>query len=150
MATTITPYNHTSRLFFSGKMPVDSSEFRLVLLDSDASFTAGHESLAEVLDDGEGGTHEVSGNGWSSGGEVLSGVTVKTVSTNGAMFDASDVSVTAMGDITAYAAVLYGVHDSTNYPLFYIDFGEAKTATSGNPFNVIWDVAGVWRIAFAT
>lgn len=140
MAVTVSLYNHTAKLFANKE--VTFTTLKLMLLNNSASFNAAHTAISSLS------SNEVSGNGWTAGGITLANVAVTTVTTNDAMLDADDVSVTASGgDIgPAYAAVLY---DSTSSkPLAYIDFGGLKQAGVGTPLLFQWSASGLlgWTV----
>ena len=150
MAVTVSTYNHTAaKLLQLGIVP-QAANFYLELLTGDATFVASHTTKAAVDNTG---AYEVSGNGWDSGGEPLTSVAVTTVTTNDAMLDAADVQITATGGSIgpADAALIY-VNESaggTLTPLWFIDFGESKTATVGNVFPVIWSASGIAQVTVA-
>ena len=88
-------------------------------------------------------TNEVTGTGYSSGGESLSSVTL-TQSSGTITFDADDVTW-ASSTITARGAVVYD--DSlTNDPLIcYIDFGADKSSSSGD-FVLSFNANGIFTL----
>ena len=141
MAVTVTLYNHTTRLLGS----LDLDNLRCMLLDDTASFVASHTTLTDVA----GAMHakEVSGNGWTTGGEFLANVEWKTVTTNDAILDCDDISVVATGGIIgpAYAAVYYDDTHPDDAPLVYIDFGEAVDAGEATPFFITISPNGIIR-----
>ena len=148
MAVTVSTYNHTAAKLLNLSLADEAANVYLELLDGDASFTASHETKAQV--DNSGG-YEVYGNGWTQGGENLSNVAVTVTTTNDAMIDADDVQITATGGSIgpADAALVYvdeGGAGTTKTPLWFIDFGESKTATVGNVFPVIWNASGIAQI----
>ena len=150
MAVTVSTYNHTAAKLLGLGVTPQAANFYLELLDGDASFVASHTTKSAV--DNAGG-NEVSGNGWDEGGENMASVAVTTVTTNDAMLDAADVQITATGGSIgpADAALVY-VNESnggTLTPLWYIDFGESKTATVGNVFPVIWNASGIAQVTVA-
>jgi hypothetical protein len=138
MAVTISLYNHTAKLFANGD--VDIPNLKLMLLNNSASFTAANTTPNQVSNTG---AYEVSGNGWAAGGVALAAEAVTTVTTNDAMLDANDVSVTASGGSIgpAYKAL---VLDATNsYALAFIDFGGSQEAGDGTDFKVVWAAGGL-------
>jgi hypothetical protein len=143
MAVTISRYNHTARRFLNKE--VDTSNIKVMLLNAAASFGAAQTQLTQVTN---AGANQVSGNGWPSGGVTLSGVTITTVSTNGAMIDAADIEITATGgDIgPTFAAVIYDDATANDPPLWYIDFGGSQTAGAGTPFKIAWSANGIARV----
>lgn len=150
MAITVSTYNHTSAKLLKLGVDPQAANFFLELLNGDATFVASHTTKAAV--DNTGG-YEVYGNGWTQGGENLASVAVTTVTTNDAMLDAADVQITATGGSIgpADAALVYVDEDGggTYTPLWFIDFGESKTATVGNVFPVFWNASGIAQVTVA-
>lgn len=140
MAVTYTQYDHTLKLLLNKE--VTFTTLKLKLLDNTASFTASQTTVASV--DGSG-AKEVSGNGWTTGGVLFSNVAVTQVTTNDAMIDGDDISVTASGGSIgpAYAGLIF---DSTsNKPLWYCDFGQAQSAGATTDFKYVVDVTGFMK-----
>jgi hypothetical protein len=143
MAVTVSLYNHTAALFASGANPTTDT-YKVQLLTA-ATFNATHTTLAAV-----GGTEVAAGNGYSTGGATLTGVTVTTVTTNDAMFDANDVVWSATGgSLAASYAVLYNATDSGSPPLVFIDFGGTESAGAGTDFKMVWNTAGIFSFTVA-
>lgn len=140
MAVTISQYNHTEKLLANKE--ITYTTLKVQLLDSNAAFTATHTALTSV---NNSGAYEVSGNGWTAGGETLANVAVTTVTTNDAKLDADDVSVTASGgDIgPTTACVIYDDTEASDAPLWYVDFDGAQTAGVGTDFIITWNAAGI-------
>lgn len=142
MPITITPYNHTAKLISEGVIePADT--FKVALYTA-ATFNAANTTLAGVTK-----TEVANGNGYTTGGQALSGVTVTTVATSGSKFDADDLAWAASGaDLTASFAIVYDDTETGDPPLFFIDFGGAKTAGDGTDFKLIWNASGIWTGAW--
>lgn len=92
-------------------------------------------------------TNEVSGTGYTAGGETL-GTKTNTVDTTNdrAEFDAADVTWSS-STITARYAVIYkstGVASTSNL-IGYIDFGSDQSSSSGN-FTIQWDAEGIVQV----
>lgn len=140
MPVTITPYNHTAKLFADGSNAVgDTYKVKL--------FTAATFNATHTTETAAGGT-EVSGNGYTAGGATLSGVTVTTTTTNDATFDANDVVWSASGgSIAASYARIYNSTDST--PLAFIDFGGSESAGDGTDFKIVWNASGIFTFTVA-
>ena len=138
MAVTVSLYNHTAKKFGEGSW-ADTDTYKLMLLDSSAAFDATDTVIGDVSAD------EVSGNGWTVGGETLANVDVTTVTTNDGKFDADDVAVTASGGAIGAAdyAAIYN-DDDTDALVAWIDFGESKTADSGTQFKFTWSSSGIF------
>lgn len=88
-------------------------------------------------------TNEVSGTGYSAGGEALTSVTC-TQAAGTITWDADDVTWTS-STITARGAVIYD--DSlTDDPLIcYIDFGSDQSSTSGD-FTLSFNASGIFTL----
>lgn len=88
-------------------------------------------------------TNEVSGTGYSAGGEALASVTC-TQAAGTITWDADDVTWTS-STITARGAVIYD--DSlTDDPLIcYIDFGSDQSSTSGD-FTLSFNASGIFTL----
>jgi hypothetical protein len=143
MTVTITPYNHTTKLFANSE--VSLADLKLMLLDSGASFDATDTSIDDVAGaNTPPRANEVSGNGWTTGGEALGSAAVTTVTTNDAKLDATDISVAASGGSIGPAD--YGViydSDSGNV-LAFIDFDGSKEAGDTTDFKVTWNASGIF------
>lgn len=135
---TLQLYNHTAQRFASGAN--SSTDVYKVKLLSAGTFNAANVTLAET-----GGTEVASGTGYTTGGQTLAGVTVTTVTTNDAMFDANDVTwAISGGSLTAVAAVLYNDTDANDPPVAFLDFGGTRTVSSGNNFVLSWNANGIF------
>jgi hypothetical protein len=141
MAVTISLYNHTAKLFADGSnAAADTYKVKL--------FTAATFNAAHTTETAAGGTEVANGNGYTTGGATLANVTVSTVTTNDAKFDADDVTWTASSStLQASYARIYNATDST--PLAFIDFGEVKSAGVGTDFLIQWDAAGIFPFTVA-
>ena len=110
--------------------------FKLALYDNSASFTAATTAYTA--------TNEVPNSGsYSAGGGTLTNVTPTTSGTT-AFTDFADLSFTS-ATITAYGALIYNTTPTsglglTNPTVCVLDFGGAKTSTSGT-FTVIFPAA---------
>lgn len=132
-------YNHTRKLFTNGDVAIGSLKAMLVN-------TYTFDATQTVMTDIE--TDEVSGNGWTAGGEALANAAVTTASTSASRLDADDISVTATGGDIGPATGLVVYDSSVNdYPLFYFEFASAQTAGDGTPFNVTWNANGIYQVS---
>jgi hypothetical protein len=141
--TVVSVYNHTARRFMAGQN-LAANTYRLMLCSA-VTFNAANTTLASVT------RTEIAGaNGYTTGGQALTGVAITTVSTSGARFDADDVIWTASGgSIAAEFAILFNDSDADDAPLLFIDFEEVKTAADGIDFLVGWSASGIFSSALA-
>lgn len=143
MAITVSVYNHTSRLFFSGAN-AEADTYKILLATS-ATFTASDTTLAGVTY-----TEVANGNGYTTGGAALTNVAVTTVTTNDAKFTADTVSwLAGASPLSASKAILYNDSDANDSPLALIDFGQTETAEAGTEFRIVWDINGIFTLTLA-
>ena len=106
-------------------------EFKLALYDNSASFTAATTAYTA--------TNEVSAFGsYSAGGGALTNVTPTSSGTT-AFTDFADLSFTS-ATITAYGAMIYNNTAAGDPAVCILDFGGAKTSTTGT-FTIIFPTA---------
>ena len=105
--------------------------FKLALYDNSASFTAATTAYTA--------TGEVSASGsYSAGGGTLTNITPTSSGTT-AFTDFADLSFTS-ATITAYGALIYNDSAAGDPAVCVLDFGGAKTSTSGT-FTIIFPAA---------
>jgi hypothetical protein len=104
-----------------------------------------HNYLDDVV------TYEVSGTGYTAGGNTLANKTNSYNSaTNVITLDADDTTWSS-STITARYAVIYDATPATNAtkPLIgYVDFGSDQSSSNGN-FTITWDATGIVRVTVA-
>lgn len=96
-----------------------------------------HEFFSDV-------TNEVSGTGYTAGGQALASKTVTyTAGTNKTTLDAADTTWSS-ATITARIAVIYkDTGTASTSPLIaYIDFGSNQSSSNGN-FTIQWNASGI-------
>ena len=143
MPVTISLYNHTARRFADGSN--SSADTYKVSMYTSVVFDATNTTLASA-----GGHETTGGTGYTAGGQILANVTVATVTTNDARFDADDVTWTATGgNITASFAIIYNDTDANDPPLAFINFDGSQTAGSGTDFKIVWDSSGIFAFTVA-
>ena len=84
-------------------------------------------------------TNEVSGTGYSAGGETLVIATNPTSSSTTAYLDFDDVTWST-ATITARGALIYLADGGTNPAVAVLDFGSDKTSTAGD-FTIVFPAA---------
>lgn len=140
---TISLYNHTVQRFVNGANAT-ADNYRLALFSA-ATFDATDVNLADVA-----GTQLSTANGYTAGGQLLTGVAVNLVTTNDANFDADNVSWTASGgSIAAAYGILYNDSDASDPLVAFIDFEGTQTAGDGTAFNVNWSANGIVQFNLA-
>jgi hypothetical protein len=123
----------------------DTDTIKVALLSS--SYTPdqdAHDYLNDVS------TYEVSGTGYTAGGNTLGSKTATYDSANNVVIlDAADTTWSS-STITARYAVVYGSTGtaSTSPLIGYVDFGSDQSSTNGN-FTITWDSTGIVRITVA-
>jgi hypothetical protein len=102
--------------------------FKLALYSNSASFTAATTAYTD--------TNEVAASGsYAAGGGALTNVTPTSTGTT-AFTDFADLSFTS-ATITAYGALIYNDTAAGDPTVCVLDFGGAKTSTSGT-FTIIF------------
>lgn len=105
--------------------------FKLAMYDNSASFTAATTAYTA--------TNEVANSGtYTAGGGTLTNVTPTTSGTT-AFTDFADLSFTS-ATITAFGALIYNDTAAGDPTVCVLDFGGAKTSTSGT-FTIVFPTA---------
>ena len=124
----------------------DSDTIKVALLTS--SYTP-NQDTHDYYDDVSGS--EVSGTGYTAGGQTLGSKTVTYDSANNVIvLDAADTTWSS-STITARYAVIYndsGATAATKALIGYVDFSSDQSSTNGN-FTITWDATGIVRITVA-
>jgi hypothetical protein len=139
-------YLNLASAIFNKEVDLDSDNVKVALLSS--SYTPNqttHGYMSDVR------SYEVSGTGYTAGGQALAGKTVtKDTANKVVVFDANDVTW-ANSTITARYAVVYDDTPSTDAtkPLIgYIDLVSDQASNNGN-FVIQWDATGILRLTVA-
>jgi hypothetical protein len=129
MAITQTMTDTCKEDLLTGDVHFDTDTFKIALFTSDATLDASTTAYST--------TNEVSGTGYTAGGNTLSGASV-TVSDNVAFVDFADTTWSS-STITARGALIYNTSNS-NASIAVLDFGSDKT-TSNSTFTVTFPAA---------
>ena len=114
-----------------------ADRFKVMLVTSSYTPDFGtHDFKADV-------TNEVSGTGYTAGGESLTSVTL-TQSGGTITFDADDVTWTS-STITARGAVIYDDSLASDPLIAYIDFGADKSSSAGD-FVLSFNASGIFTL----
>jgi hypothetical protein len=108
-----------------------SQTFKIALYTSSATLDASTTAYSA--------TNEVSGTGYTAGGETLTISANPTSSGTTAYLDFADVTWTT-ATITARGALIYLANGTTNPAVAVLDFGADKTSTAGD-FTVVFPTA---------
>ena len=100
-----------------------SQTFKIALYTSSATLSAATTAYTT--------SNEVTGTGYSAGGQALTISQVPTSSGTTAFIDFSDVTWST-ATITARGALIYLANGTTNPAVAVLDFGGDKTSTAGN------------------
>ena len=100
-----------------------SQTFKIALYTSSATLSAATTAYTT--------SNEVTGTGYSAGGQALTISQVPTSSGTTAFIDFSDVTWST-ATITARGALIYLANGTTNPAIAVLDFGGDKTSTAGN------------------
>lgn len=135
-------YNGFKVALANGGIDLDTDAIKVMLVDS--SYTPNIDTHANRSDV----TGEVSGTGYTAGGQALANKSVTQDNTNDTMvFDADDVTWAA-STITARGAVLYKDTGSaaTDTLIAYFDFGVDESSSSGD-FKITWNSGGILTLS---
>lgn len=144
MAVSAKLYGNAYVSAFSGLINLPSDTIKVALC------TSAYTPDQDVHDFFNDVTGEVTGTGYTAGGNTLG---TKTLTYNGATntvtFDAAD-TVWASSTITARYAVVYkSTGTASTSPLIaYVDFGADVSSSAGN-FTITWDAAGIFTTTAA-
>jgi hypothetical protein len=100
-----------------------SQTFKIALFTSSATLSAATTAYTT--------SNEVTGTGYSAGGNTLTVSQVPTSSGTTAFIDFADTTWTT-ATITARGALIYLANGTTNPAVAVLDFGGDKTSTAGN------------------
>jgi len=142
MAVTAYWYGNAMVKVFNKEIDWDTDTIKVALLTS--SYTPDQDAH-DYFDDVS--ANEVSGTGYTAGGETLANKTITyTGATNVMKLDADDVTWSS-STITARYAVVYEDTGtpSTSPLLLYVDFGQ-DFSTSGGNFTITWNASGIATI----
>ena len=130
-------YNRFKANLMNKIVDLEADTIKCMLLDDSHAFSAAHNVIGDV------NANEISGSGYSAGGATLANKAVTQAATT--KFDADDVAWTS-ASFTAYHAVLWDDTVGTDDLICSIDFGAAKTVTSGT-FTIQWHTDGIITLA---
>lgn len=133
-------YNSFKRDIMNGSIDLDTDTIKIALVTS--SYTPdidAHEDFADI-------TNEVSGTGYTAGGETLSTTVSVDDTDDEGVFDATDVTWST-STITARGAVIYKSTGtaSTSLLVCYLDFG-GDFSSNGGDFTINFNSEGILNL----
>lgn len=135
-------YNSFKGAIMDGGVDLDTDTIKVALVTS--TYTPDQDTH-DFFDDV---TNEVSGTGYTAGGETIANddVTVDTTDNEG-VYDGDDVTW-ASSTITARGAVIYkSTGTASTSPLIcYLDFGSDQSSSAGD-FTIQWNSEGILNLA---
>lgn len=135
-------YNSYKTDILAGNIDHDADTIKVMLVTSSYTPDADTHTFKDDV------TNEVSGTGYTAGGETLASKTVTQDNTdNEGVFDAADVTWST-STITARAAVMYKDTGtaSTSPVMVYFDFGSDQSSSAGD-FTIQWGSEGIVNLA---
>lgn len=120
-------YNSMMRDVVVGSVDFDTDTFKMMLVTSSYSASKSHAKRNEV-------TNEVSGTGYTAGGNACSVTVAATDNTNNDVEISFSVTSWTSATITARAGVIYksrGGASTADELVGYVDFGGDVTSTNG-------------------
>ena len=120
-------YNSVMRDVVVGSVDFDTDTFKMMLVTSSYSASKSHAKRNEV-------TNEVTGAGYTAGGNACSVTVAATDNTNNDVEISFSVTSWTSATITARAGVIYksrGGASSADELVGYVDFGGDVTSTNG-------------------
>lgn len=128
-------YNNFKTELMKGTFDLVNDTVKVALMNTSHAFTPTHDTWANVS------ANEVTGTGYTTGGQTLQTKTVTVDDANNrGVWDAADLTW-ANSTITAYHAVIYDT-SASDALIGSIDFGGAQASSSGN-FIIQWDTDGI-------
>lgn len=128
-------YNRHKADLMNKNVDLANDDIKMMLMDDNHSFSESDDTKSDV------DSNEISGTGYSTGGQSLSNKSVTQGSTT--VFDADNVTWTD-ADFSTYHAVIYNA--DTNNLIASIDFGGKKSVSDAD-FKISWDSDGIITIS---
>lgn len=129
-------YNRFKANILNKVVDMEADTLKVMLLDSNHSFTATNNVIGDVS------ANEISGTGYTAGGATLANGAVTQAATT--KFDADDTSWTT-ATFTANHAVIYDDTVGTDDLIASYDFGGAQAVSAGT-FTISWHADGIITI----
>jgi hypothetical protein len=136
MAVSVEEFDHLKKMIRTD-LDLDSDTFKVALVSSSYTFDSTDTQWADMS------ANEISGTGYTAGGETLTSVTVSAAG----VFDAAD-TVWSTATITMRRAILYasGTFGSLTNPVmisYLLDDTPADVVVSAADFTLVWNASGI-------
>lgn len=144
MAITSNLYGPFALKTVQGLIPLTTGSTKLKIMLLKNTYTPNQDTHGVLTDIS---THEITGTGYTTGGKLLTGVTVTyDSSTKSVKIDAAD-AVWTSSTLTARYAVVYYADSAVLNPLIgFIDFGQDISSYLGD-FSVVFNALGIAAIS---
>lgn len=135
-------YNKFKEQLFRGNVSLLSDTLKVALIDDIYIPDADHDTYSDSVS-----SHEITGTGYTSGGQELTGKSIIEVDVdNNAIFDA-DNAEWENSTISARYGVIYNVTSGgTDDLVVLIDFGSQKSSINGS-FIIQWNYDGIFSLS---
>ena len=130
-------YNRYKANLMNKEVDMEADTIKVALLNNSHTFTATNNTWSDVS------ANEVSGTGYSAGGEALANKAVTQAATT--KFDADDTTWST-GTFSAYHAVIYDDTMTNDDLIASIDFGGEQQVTAAD-FTIAWNASGIITLA---
>lgn len=134
--------NGFKKHIMNGGIDLDTDTVKVMLLtNSHTQDQDAHEFIDDVS------ANEVSGTGYTAGGQALAGKAVTQDNTdNEGVFDANDLTWSTSTITARYAAIYKDTGTPATSPIVCIlDFGSDKSSSAGN-FTIAWNAEGILNL----
>lgn len=131
-------YNRFKANLMNKEIDLEADTLRVMLLNDSHAFDAAHNTKSQIV-----ANELANGNGYTTNGAAIADGAVTQAATT--KFDATDTAWTA-ATFTAYHAVIYDDTLANDDLIASIDFGGAKTVSSGT-FTIQWHTDGIITLA---
>lgn len=141
MAVSTTFYNSAKKDLLDGTIDWGNDTIKVALVTS--TYTPNYDTH-DFFDDI---TNEISGTGYTAGGETIASITTsKDTTDDEGVADGNDVTW-ATATFTAAAAIVYKStgYDNTSPLICYIDFGGDQSPSAEN-FTIQWSAEGIINV----
>lgn len=144
MAVTVSFFQQFIKLVGDGSIDLDTDTFKIMLVNN-YTFDGTDDEKTDL-----GAVEIANGNGYTTGGASLTGVTwAYNTGNDNTKWDANDVTWTASGGSIGPSdgAVIYDDTATNDKLVCYIDFGQEESAGDGTDFKITFNASGIFVIA---